>query len=119
MALKILLHLSLLSALSIAALGQSSVSSTECRAAVRAFAESNDCLGSNPALRDGVLIEFESFMEYEAALMNPLQVFKNYSDIRLQGARAFNEILCSSQVCINLYTDVITSCLTTFRERVG
>lgn len=119
MPLKILLHLSLLSALSIAALGQSSVSSPECRAAVRAFAESNDCLGSNPALRDGVLVEFESFAEYEAVLVNPLQVYMNYSDIRLQGARAFNEILCSSQVCINLYADVITACLTTFHEKVG
>ena len=34
---------------------------------------SDDCLGSNPALRDGVLIEFQSFSQYEAALTNPQQ----------------------------------------------
>ena len=97
----------MLSTLSIAALGQTSTLSTECRNAVNSFTQERACLGS-----DEVMNYFLSTLGSNSNFMtSSMQGFDN-SDVQ-QAIRTFYNNLCASQYCVNLYADAIDICFRT------
>lgn len=111
MALNILLLLSVLSALSIAALGQSNSISTECTAAHTAF--NADCSRSD-ALDLDLYLDF-----YSASVSNPVKLYSNFTPEQRQAEIALFNNTCGSQECVNMFANLVRDCLTTFRAQVG
>ena len=102
MSCSILLCVTILSTLSIAALGQSRTLSTECMNAVNSFIQESACFGSD----EGVNYFLTSIgLNFRTSSM---QGSDNSSS--LQPIRIFYNNFCTSQYCVNRYADVIDIC---------
>ena len=86
----------ILSTLSIAVLGQISLS-TECINAANSFTQESDCFGS-----DGVNY-FRSSIGLNSNVMTS-------SNDQQQAIRSFYNNFCTSQYCVNRYADVVDIC---------
>ena len=104
MSLSILLHLAILSTLSIAALGQTSTLSAECTNALTTFAQETSCFGSDEGLNGF----FATFNSTASSMTNPMQVVNDPNV--LQALMAFYDNLCTSQECVTLYAGVLDVC---------
>ena len=113
MALSILLHLAILSTLSIAALGQTTTLTQECTDALTAFTQDTACFGSEEGI-DGFLATFNSTT---TSMFNPMDPL---SDPNLaQAIMVFYDGLCASQNCVNSYGNVLEICYGDALRQVG
>lgn len=104
MFLSIFLQLTILSTLSIAALGQSSTFSAECTNALTSFTQETACFGSSEGM-NGFLALFNTST---SSLTNPTQLQTNRSV--QQALMTFYDNFCTSQDCVNSYANVINVC---------
>lgn len=111
MVLNILLLLSVLSALSIATLGQSNSISTECTAAHTMFNAA--CSGSDA-------LDLDFYLDlYSAPVSNRVKLYSNFTPEQRQAEIALYNNTCGSQNCVDLFANLVRACLTTFRAQVG
>ena len=104
MSVNILLSVSILSTVSIAALGQNTMSITECMNAVDDFIEESACFGSDEGMT-GFLSTLNSNGSF---LISAMQEFDN--SIIQQTLRTFYNNFCTSQYCVNVYATAIERC---------
>lgn len=104
MLLSILLQLTILSTLSIAAFGQTSRFSAECTNAVTNFTQDTACFDS----AEGVNGFFATFNLSVSSVANPTQVLNDPSV--LPALIAFYDNLCTRQACVDSYANVIDIC---------
>ena len=97
------LHLAVLSTLSIAALGQTLT--TECTTAITDFSQDTACFGS----AEGLNGFFAAFNSTTSSMTNSMEVL-NDPNIR-RAIEIFYSNLCTSQDCVNSYANVIDICL--------
>ena len=104
MSLSVLLHLAILSTLSVAVLGQTNTLTTECLDALTNFTQESVCFDSEEGL-NGFLATFNSTA---SSVTNPMQVVNDPNV--LQALMAFYDNLCTSQECVTLYAGVLDVC---------
>lgn len=104
MSLNILLSVTILSTVSIAALGQNSMSITECMNTGDDFLQENACFGSDEGMT-GFLSTLNSNGSF---LISAMQDFDNR--IIQQTLRTFYNNFCTSQRCVNVYATAIERC---------
>lgn len=96
-----ILHLAILSTLSIAVLGQTSTLSVECLNALNNFTQEGVCFGSEEGL-NGFLVAFNSTA---SSMTNSMET---QNDPNLQRAlMTFYDNLCTSQDCVTFYAGVL------------
>ena len=100
-----LLHLAILSTLSIAALGQNDTLTSECVDAITTFTQDSVCFGSEEGLTGFVA----ALNSAAGSITNPMEGLNDPAV--LQAIMTFYDNLCSSQDCVNSYADVIDICL--------
>ena len=112
MSLSNLLHLAILSTLSIAALGQNDALTPECLDAVTTFTQDSVCFRSEEGLNG-----FGAALNSAAgSITNPMEGLNDPAV--LQAVMNFYDNLCSSQDCVNSYADVIDICLSSTLAQV-
>ena len=94
----------ILSTLSIAALGQTSLLSTECINAANSFTQESVCFGSDEAMN----YFLSTLGSNSSSMTSSMQGFDNPN--LQQAIRTFYNNLCASQYCVNLYADAIDIC---------
>ena len=112
MSLSNLLHLAILSTLSIAALGQNNALTSECLDAVTTFTQDSVCFGPEEGL-NGFAAALNSA---SGSITNSMEGLNDPTV--LQAIMTFFDNLCSSQDCVNSYADVIDICLSSTLAQV-
>ena len=104
MSLNILLSVTILSTVSIAALGQNTMLITECMNAGADFIQESACFGSDEGMTG-----FQSALNPNGSvLISEMQEFDN--PIIQQTLRTFYNNFCTSQRCVNVYATVLEKC---------
>ena len=104
MTIRILLHLAILSTLSMAALGQTDTLTKECLDALTNFTRETACFGSE----DGVNGFFTAFNSTSGSMTSSME---GLNDPNVQRVLVtFYSNLCTSQDCVTSYANVIDVC---------
>lgn len=112
MSLRILLHLAVLSSLSIATLGQTITLPVECTNAVTTFTQSTACFGSQTGINGFIALSNSTSTDFSRnpALNDPTT---------RQAVTIFYNNFCASQDCINSYANAFQPCFDALLRQVS